>query len=54
VQRLWRDAVYWLAPNGLLSLFSYKNKKQKAKNKNKTGPTGTTHNGLGFSSQNTN
>jgi hypothetical protein len=39
MQRLWRDAAYWLASPGSLSLPSYRTQDYQPRN-------GTTHNGL--------
>jgi hypothetical protein len=41
MQRPWRDAAYWLAPCGLLSLLSYRTQDYQPRD-------GTTHNGLGL------
>jgi hypothetical protein len=40
MQRPWRDAAYWLAPHGLLSLLSYKTQDHQPR-------TGTAHSDLG-------
>ena len=40
MQRPWRDAAYWLAPHGLLSLLSYRNLDHQPRD-------GITHNSLG-------
>ena len=39
MQRPWRDAAYWLAPYGFLSLLSYRTQDHQPRD-------GTTHNGL--------
>jgi hypothetical protein len=38
---LWRDAAYWLAPHGFLSLLSYRTQDHQPRDV-------TTHNGLGL------
>jgi len=40
MQRPWRDATYWLASPGLLSLLSYRTQDHQPRD-------GTAHNGLG-------
>jgi hypothetical protein len=40
MQRLWKDAAYWIASPGLLSLLSYRTLDYQARDD-------TTHNGLG-------
>jgi hypothetical protein len=42
MQRPWRDAAYWLAPHGFLSLLSYGAQDHQPRN-------GPTHDGLGLS-----
>ena len=44
MQRPWRGAAYWLVPNGLLSLFSYRTQDHQPR-------SGPTHNGLGLPRQ---
>jgi hypothetical protein len=39
MQRPWRGAAYWIAPNGLLSLLSYRSQDQQPRD-------GTTHDWL--------